>query len=198
MLTWFTLRNSKPNARRLDAQALDITHVLARAGVPGYRQALPLLTAEFERARRYQHALSLVLFGADGFSGASNGNGDSAGMPPGGYGLFPTLLASMLRESTRATDIVTYAATLGRCVVLMPETAREQAELAVRRLRELTVSRLLMPVSTGLAVFPTDGLVLEELVRLATAQPHAGRDGRLAAIDAASGKAHPGSALSSV
>lgn len=195
MLTWFTAKKSSSSDRRLDAHALDITHVLARAGVPGFRQALPLLTSEFERARRYQHALSLVLFGADRFPGAAIGSGNDGAVPPGGHGLFPALLASVLRESTRETDVVSFAATLGRCVVLMPETARDQAEQAIRRLREVSVQRLLTPVTTGLAVFPSDGLVLDELIRFAAAQPQVIRDAVHALEEAA--QARPGSALSS-
>jgi hypothetical protein len=86
--------------------------------------------------------------------------------------------ASLLRESTREIDIVTYAAMLARCLVLMPETDRPAAERAVRRLQTLACQRLLTPVSACVAVFPVDGLVLEELLRLAVAQPTHASEGR--------------------
>ena len=171
MLTWFGQKSTHPLASS-SGLSLDISHVLARAGIPGYRQALPLITSEFERARRYNHPLSLALFGmvtaieAAGASSSRNGHGT-----PEAAGLFPAVLASLLRESTREIDIVTYVAMLARCLVLMPETDRPAAEYAVRRLRTLAGQRLLTPVTTGVAVFPADGLVLDELVRLAAAQP---------------------------
>lgn len=179
MTTWFALKKSTPDVHRRDPRSfLDISHVLARAGVPGFRQALPRLAAEFGRARRYQHALTIALFGTDGFAPAGgvdplatagNGaNGASAASaqiaPPG---LLPAVLASVLRESTREEDVVTYAASLGRCIVAMPETDGAQAQQAVSRLRELGIRRLLCPVHASLAAFPQDGLTLEELIRQA-------------------------------
>lgn len=175
MLTWLSHRTPTHAADGTLAHDLDISHVLARAGVPGFRHALPLLTAEFERARRYQHALSIVLFGAHDFPDGPGADGrrPAAAAKRTPSGLFPALLASILRESTRGTDIVTYAASLGRCIIAMPETDRPQAEMAVRRLRELAMQRLLSPVSASVAVFPSDGLVLEDLIRRAAEAPAA-------------------------
>ena len=196
MLTWFAQKSSTRGVRPLAAHLLDITHVLARAGVPGYRQAVPLLSMEFERARRYQHALSLALFGTDGLPGATTGHGRHDAELPGGHGLFPALLASVLREGTRQTDIVTYTSMLGRCIVLMPETDRGRAEQAVRRLRDLAVQRLLTPVATTLASFPGDGLVLDDLLRFAAAQPQAALETQPGG-DAMTAPAPANSALSS-
>lgn len=184
MLTWFPLKESPRGLDRLDSRSvLDITHVLARTGVPGFRQALPQLTAELGRARRYQHALSVALFETDGFPLSSSeaadpvaapgrgANGASAPHPPmpasAGHGLLPAVLASILRESTREADVVTYAAALGRCIVAMPETDGVHARRAVERLAALTARRLLCPVRVSVAAFPQDGLTLEELIRQA-------------------------------
>jgi len=185
MFTWL---NMKTSTLTLNLQTMDsrlpreFQSLLAGSGVPGFRQALPRLAAEFDRARRYQHALTIALFGEDGVlaSGASTAGwngGDGASvtrahaLPPDGHGLFPAVLASVLREGTRDADIVTYAAALGRCIVVMPETDRAQAHQAVNRLRELGTRRLMFPVRASIATFPEDGWTIGELIR------QAGQDG---------------------
>lgn len=179
MFTWL---NMKTSTLTLNLQTMDsrlpreFQSLLAGSGVPAFRQALPRLAAEFDRARRYQHALTIALFGEEGVlaSGASTaghngGNGAWATqahtLPPDGHGLFPAVLASVLREGTREADIVTYSAALGRCIVAMPETDSAQAHKAVNRLRELGARRLMFPVRASIATFPENGWTLEELIR---------------------------------
>jgi hypothetical protein len=157
-----------------DRLAPEFASVLAGAGVPGFRQALPRLTAEFDRARRHEHALAVALFCADcDLAHAARSGGDgSAGteiplLPPEGHGLFPAVLATVLRECTRETDIVTHSAGLGCCILAMPETDDTQARAAEKRLRDIGARRLRFPVRATIATFPKDGWTLEELIRVA-------------------------------
>lgn len=178
----------------IDLQQMDVmltremSATFARAGVATFRQSLPRLRAELERARRYNRPLTMALIGdarvsagwppapvlyeaGTGRTANGNGNGNGHGthaapLAPGSP-LIPAVIASMLREMTRDVDIVTYAATLGRCVVAMPEATEVQGRQAMTRVGEMCARRLMVPVQARLASFPRDGWTLEELVRRA-------------------------------
>ncbi len=170
----------------IDLQQMDVTltremsATLARAGVATFRQALPRLRAELDRARRYNRPLTMALIcdarvpagpqqtstlydaSARRVSGATH----MAPLAPGSP-LIPAVIASLLREMTRDVDIVTYAPTLGRCMVAMPEATEAQGRQAMTRVGEMCARRLMVPVQARLASFPRDGWTLEELVRRA-------------------------------
>jgi hypothetical protein len=165
MFTWWAQKASNVTLQAIDAPMSREFHaVLAASGVPGFREALPRLSAEFDRARRYQHQLTVTAFEEDGVVPPGEVPAEYT-QTPGTYGLIPAVLASVLRESTRATDVVTYAVALGCCLVAMPETSKAQGHLAVKRLRQLGARRLMFPVRASLATFPEDGLTLEELIK---------------------------------
>jgi hypothetical protein len=79
--------------------------------------------------------------------------------------LNPALLASILREIVRDADIVTYAALLGRCVVLMPEVCKAEARQALARVGHLCANRIGLAIRAGIAVFPEEGWTLEDLIQ---------------------------------
>ncbi len=192
MLTWLTTKRSTLDVQTLDSWLpREFQDLLANLGVPGFRQALPKMVAELHRARRYQHALTVALFGSDEPAKAGAAAAEAHRISEatalhafasdgGAHGLYPAILASVLREDTRETDIVAYTAALGRCLVAMPETDASQAQLAVTRLRELGLRRLKIPVHVSLAAFPRDGCTLDELIRVAKEEPPWADDASLA------------------
>jgi len=155
------------NGGRLPATVANFLH---QVGVPGFRQALGQLSREMDRARRYQRALTITVFAySEGATADMRGDGGSGeAFAPGGHVLLPAILASLLREVTRGTDIVAYVSSHNRCIVVMPETGAVEAVRGVSRLRDLCVERLRCSIHSGTAVFPSDGLTLEELIRHAT------------------------------
>jgi hypothetical protein len=170
----------------LDVRALErrlprhVAAVLTAAGVPRFREALPRMVMELERARRYGRPLTIALHAvapttAAG-NGAGGGHGDHAGVAQSDFAAadpFSTaLLGSMLRELVREIDIVAYSAALSRCTVVMPEIGQPEARLATRRLRDMCSARLAMPIRAEVAVFPEDGVTLEELITLVEARSH--------------------------
>jgi hypothetical protein len=179
MFTWFITNSGARSLQELDRPLpRDLRVVLERSGVPGVRQAMPRVNAEFARARRYQHSLSVALFGR----AARMADGAAPAMPPAlrpsapeFHGLFPTVLAAVLREQTRDTDVVTYAAALNRCIVVMPETGRGNAHLAAMRLRELGGMRLRCSLLASVVTFPEEGWTFEELIHLAAREHEPGR-----------------------
>lgn len=174
MWTWFR------NTSAVDLQS-DVSFFLAGAGVPTFRQSLPRISAELDRARRYQRVLAIALFSVDRllapgvstFSAAAGNGADRSWLRhtdaalAGSDGLLPVLLACLLRENMRETDIVTYASAQLRCLVAMPEVNAAQARQAVSRVHDLAASRFTSPVRAGISVFPQHGLTLEELIRCA-------------------------------
>jgi hypothetical protein len=169
-VSWFFPKKAPLELQKIDARVPQTTAaILAGAGVPRFREALPGLLAELARARRYGRSLTIVLFTADAADG-TNASGAEPAEHAARSALNAAVLAALLRETMRDIDIVTYASALGRCVVGMPEVGRDEALLAVSRLRDLCATRLALPVRADVAVFPHDGLTLEELIRVASAK----------------------------
>jgi hypothetical protein len=155
----------------------EVSIVLTGAGVPTLRQALPRMSAELDRARRYGRPLAIQLFvddrvpkdAAPAAIGGHNGNGSGDAAPASllapGSALATAMAASVLREIVRGTDIVAYASAPGRCVVFMPEVTAAEARQALHRVGELCASRLAFPIRGGVAAFPENGWTLDELIR---------------------------------
>lgn len=187
-MMWPFSKRSPLDARTIEARLpREVAAVLAAAGVPRFRDALPRMLMEVERARRYRRSLAVALFAVDaatepGTNGAGQQYRSAASAPPSvlalNGSLHAALLGSILRELVRETDIVAFAAALGRCTLVMPEIGAEEARLATRRLRGWCSERLVMGVRAEVAIFPQDGLTLEELITLVDSrwdvleQPH--------------------------
>ena len=182
-MAWYSLKRTFFDLRALEEPVPpEAALLLQGADVPAYRQAMRRIGGELDRARRYRRALAITIFGYDNSHDPSVvddvGLAGGAEAIPGEHALFPVILAALLREVTRETDIVTCAGAQARSIVVMPETGVAEAGQAVNRLRELCAARLKVPIRAGLAVFPQHGLTLEELLR------YAGEDARRCVRDA--------------
>ena len=122
--------------------------------LPTLHQALPRLGHEVARARRYERPLSIALIASDDAYAPS---------------LITLMLAALVRESVRDTDIVAYAPSLALCIIVMPEAREVGARTAMQRLEALCLERLLIPVRSGVAEFPAAGWTLEALIKQAEA-----------------------------
>jgi diguanylate cyclase (GGDEF)-like protein len=128
------------------------------------------LAAEIERARRYSRVLSLVMLDVDNFKEIN----DQRGHQFGDHVLAE--VGKILMRNVRASDFVCrYGGE--EFVVLLPETALEQAARAAEKLRtrlkeRFQVSRepVALTVSLGVASYPSPGVADEaDLVRRADA-----------------------------
>jgi GGDEF domain-containing protein len=142
---------------------------LGTPALPSYRSTLPRLGQELARMRRYERPLAVVVLRTE-----VNGADPHGGNGKGGSGVDAGTLAfchagAILRDLLRDTDLL--ACDLGhrRYVVVLPETNREQAELAAVRLQNRLSAAIPLPLSAGISEFPTDGLIVEELVKKAVA-----------------------------
>jgi hypothetical protein len=131
------------------------------------------LGTELGRARRYEHALSIVVVSPQALSeDGREADGGSPGDIADRLGIRPRralsyLTAAGLREILRTSDIVCYDATDGRFVVGLAESDSLVGQRAMARVQRLFRSRLGIELVIGVAQFPTDALTLEDLVTIA-------------------------------
>jgi hypothetical protein len=145
----------KKNGIDVESEALAInalTPAIEAGMLPSLHQALPRLGHEVARARRYERPFSVALVAAD---------------DPQTPSLVTLLLAALVREALRDSDIVSYAPGLALCLIGMPETRQAGARSAMTRVQALCLERLVMPVCIGVAEFPVSGWTLEELIKQA-------------------------------
>lgn len=149
----------------------DVAQALAVSGVTTLRQALPRISAELERARRYVRPMS-ILCAAINTDGPLTDGGRHGGQASGPHGVLMALLAALLRDTVRSADIVTFSPQAdSQCVVVMPEVDREGARQAVDRLVAFCAAQQLPLAHVGVSVFPDDAWTLEDLIAHAATHP---------------------------
>lgn len=165
----------KQRSLKNSLQALN--SITEAAGISPYQISLPLLRKEIARVRRYQHPLSLIVIKPreypvdrqDGKPGGlarkENGSGGNAVKQLGQIEFL--LCGRILRDSLREFDIISYDGANNRFVICLPESAKENAEKAVARLNDIIGKRISSQISHGIAEFPGDGLIIEDLVERA-------------------------------
>lgn len=164
----------------------DGTQVPGRSAAPSFEQVADRLSAELDRARRYEHSFSIVVVSATQQPGAElrppapNGNG--GGVLPlrvrDTAHLFAILGGAVLRETVRESDIVCHDPTSDRLLVALAESGTDEGRLAVQRICRMMEDHMGLTVRAGLAQFPEDGLTLESLIEHAhEAWMRAGADG---------------------
>jgi diguanylate cyclase (GGDEF)-like protein len=139
-------------------------------GLHNYRYFRERLQEEVERSRRYRHTLSLAILDIDYFKRFN----DEFGHQVGDKAL--RLTAEVLGNYTRSMAIV---ARYGgeEFVIVEPEADKEQAKIAVERIRgEITKVEVLtddgsptrpLTISAGVAAFPDDGASPDDILRRA-------------------------------
>jgi GGDEF domain-containing protein len=135
--------------------------------LPTQRESIPSFEREMGRARRYEHALGVVVLRVDGAvavpgvatSRGANGTSDYS----------PRTVGMMLRACVRETDLLAWEPTDGSFVLLLPETGREPVEALASRLVGVVRQRTGIVLRCGTAAFPEHGLILEVLVAHARA-----------------------------
>jgi hypothetical protein len=131
--------------------------------IPVYRQILPRAAVELRRARRYEQPLCVVLLSPHGFLV----EGAQAEMFPRSVPLLYALLGSFLRNSLRETDLLAAVPEDLLYALFLPQTGEPESLAAIHRLdgafHRMTTSRL----HHGIAVFPRNGLTLEDLFMFA-------------------------------
>ncbi len=140
----------------------------ADIAVPSYKKSLPLLGQELARMRRYERGLAVLVVGVD--RRPHEAEGDNPGRNGRELSFAFWHIGAMLRDLLRNSDIVTSDPADDRFIVVLPEANRAQAQQTANRLRSTLQSATQLRVRMGVAEFPADGLIIEELVKVAEAE----------------------------
>jgi len=154
--------------------APEVRLALEAARVPVFRQCAPQVDQELRRCRRYRHPLSALVLGMKPESlqeAIEQLRGGSRRTNPWFRRHFECtaqlMLGWIVRDGTRETDLVCYAADHDLYAVFMPEAGAEAALASAERLGVIFQRRSSVMLKAGLAAFPTDALTLEDLFQRA-------------------------------
>ncbi len=148
--------------------------------VPTFRRTLPQLSNELARVRRYNRPLSVLVLRIESdqlllnlkrslASETGNGSAGSYNNIMQTIQLVFSLVGSILSESLRDSDIACYDVANNQYIILLPESDRAQATQTVQRLKKLLFKRTAGHLVAGIAEFPQEGLIIEDLVKTAMA-----------------------------
>lgn len=151
------LRASAPDA----SLALDPAAGGGAPVVPTYRRMVPAISMELRRCRRYERPMAVLVMGLD--TGGDAGAASAAASRPELDLVTFVVIGSLLRDATRESDIVTYAAQEHVYALFLPEADDQGAVRAARRLATECRARAAVRIRTGIAVFPGHGLTVDTL-----------------------------------
>lgn len=142
------------------------------AAIPRYRRAMHRLVAELERARRYHHSLTVAVLTVDieQHRGKNSNLINLMGNSEIASQFFFSLVSSILRDNVRGSDMITYDVTNDHYVLLFPEARLAATEQALQRLQKNVLQRSKVVLRFGISEYPTEGLILQDLVHLALAK----------------------------
>lgn len=150
-----------------------MTKLIVREGLTGLFNQIYIrqrLEEEFYRSKRYEHPLSLMMIDLDNFKTLNDRYGHTAGDHLLRY------FSQLIIETIRPSDI---AARYGgeEFLIILPETARQEAQAVAERLRKKIAlypfridSRkedIPFTISVGVSAFPDSAESAEELITLA-------------------------------
>ena len=165
---------------RLFTELQDMAMTDALTKIYNRRKFFEIAELEFERSRRYQHPLSVIMMDIDHFKLVNDNYGHAAG------DVVLKQVAKICQDSMRNVDIL---ARYGgeEFVVMLPETTVDEAQLTAERLRMLIartpimVDQVSLPITLSFGVVELDSTCknIEELLdRSDQAMYHSKRHGR--------------------
>jgi hypothetical protein len=126
--------------------------VLRMSGIPPYREGLPTMRLEVQRARRYERPLSMLAIGVGG------------GNVPERKALADFLLLGVvLRDALRETDLISCAVEFQLYAMLLTETTRAGAVAAATRYGSIAKGSADLRIRCGASEFPGNGLSVDDL-----------------------------------
>ncbi|MEO5364583.1 MAG: diguanylate cyclase [Magnetococcus sp. DMHC-8] len=146
--------------KRLEKQLRILSNTDALTGLHNRRRLDEILVDEFNRARRYQQSLAVLMLDVDHFKRFNDEHGHSLG------DRVLQAVAGVLQESCREVDFPCRYGGEEFCLVL-PNTSLEGAKRMAERLRsgveQMRVETLQVTISVGVAIHPLLGQTPEEL-----------------------------------
>jgi hypothetical protein len=143
-----------------------------QGAIASYRRSLPQLRFALSRARRYQHPITLAVMSLGREQLVQSIRNLAGGWTHANLAshFYFSFIGSLLRDNLRESDIVTYDAAADQYVLLLTETPAAEAKNAILRLNGLVFKHTAVYLRIGIAEFPVDGLIVEDLVTCAQAK----------------------------
>ncbi|MDQ2695518.1 MAG: hypothetical protein M3Z21_09130 [Pseudomonadota bacterium] len=181
-----------------------ISTMLEAMSIPAYRNSLPLFVKEIARARRFNHPLTVAVIKP----AAQPTPGNVHHLDPVLHAVtvgrghhFPSmLLGPGVRDALRETDLISYDVARNHYVIVLPESTKKQAAQIITRITDIAGRAGIGSLHVGMAEFPADGLILEDLLSQAvgnstgggvgSVSPGEGKSARLGAASSASAASH--------
>jgi hypothetical protein len=146
-------------------------------GIPALQEAMPAFERELTRARRYQRPATMVAVDVSPADCESLRHellrDDMAESPEFERlqvrNLLHARLATMLGAELRETDVAAFGPKNGLYYILLPEADRSHAEALGKRLQESFRTLTGVSLALGVALFPDEELVVQELLSRASA-----------------------------
>lgn len=169
ILLWLEMRNRQINHHI-------ISTFLDAASIPSFRNSVEQINKELSRARRSGNPLSLIVIGHH------PARLESSIMSQPNHSELPTVLnrrkktdmtdfllcGTVMRDALRDIDIICYAGANYQYVIVLPESSKTDADYALTRIKKVVNKNIADQLVAGVAEFPGDGLILEDLVGYAT------------------------------
>ena len=173
-------RSYSEHLERLSESLRHLAYHDSLTGLYNHRYFNDHLHAEFERARRYGHQISVVMLDVNRFKEVNDRYGHQTGDE------LLSFLGRLIGENVRSSDI---AARYGgdEFALILPETDRESACRTAAKIREVVSKRrywgggsladVTLDIAAGVATFPEDAVTAEELLHEADRALYASKDG---------------------
>ena len=154
-----------------------LSDIVEAAAIPAYRHLLPRLNKEIARSRRFEHPLTVLAIGANSNSSSHVDNALN-GMAVLDGEIYSNnskrltqidffLCGAVFRDAVREIDITAYDGANNQFVIALPETPKPQAIQMANRLKNMVGEQMAHHLSVGIAEFPTDGLIISDLLDVA-------------------------------
>lgn len=169
ILLWLEMRNRQFNQST-------ISTFLDAASIPSFRNSVDKINKELSRARRSRSPLSLIVIGHHPTEPGLNHtpqteatrlalvlnrrkNNDMTDF---------LLCGTVMRDALRDIDIMCYAGADYQYIIVLPESSKSNADYALARIKKVVEKNIANHLVAGVAEFPADGLILEDLVGYAS------------------------------
>lgn len=136
---------------------------LQGTGLASFRDSLPQIIKEFARARRLDRPLSVIVILWDDLIPEGRGSANPKELKHLMHWEL-LLCGNITRNALRDMDIASHDIVNRRFVIVLPECSNRQANELRNRLKALIGANIAEELRIGIATFPTDGLVIEDLI----------------------------------